>query len=161
MVTNTADFLHERRKMSLKKLADTSFSDRLKSERLRKGIKTMPELAELSGIPYDSLKKYESPRYRRIPEKDNLLILAKTLNVSPLYLLGETPYRSTWEEYDSLHEEDLKRIRIETRFIEYAESLGCDFTNFDQEDFSLFQTTVNKCILETYKGVQGRKENNE
>lgn len=135
-------------------------SKRIKKERDRLGL-SQKEVANRCGIGYNTYQSWEIGRRTPSINNSTLVILSKFFKVSPLYLLGETPYRSTWEEYDSLHEEDVKRIRNEFRFIEYAESLGCDFTNFDQEDFSLFQTTVNKCILETYRGVQGRKENNE
>lgn len=136
------------------------FSERIKKERDRLGL-SQKEVAEGCGIAYNTYQSWEIGR--RTPSMNNstLIILSKFFKVSPLYLLGETPYRSTWEEYDSLHEEDSKRIRIEIGFIEYAKFLGCDFTNFDQEDFSLFQTTVNKCIMDTYREIQERNGNHE
>lgn len=136
------------------------FSERIRKERDKLGL-SQREVANRCGIGYNTYQSWEIGRRTPSINNSTLVILSKFFKVSPLYLLGETPYRSTWEEYDSLHEEDSKRIRIEIGFIEYAKFLGCDFTNFDQEDFSLFQTTVNKCILDTYRGIQGRKENNE
>ena len=145
--------------MSLKEFADSSFSDRLKAERKRKGIKSQAELSKLSGVPLDSLKKYESPKRRMIPEKDNLLLLAKTLKVSPLYLLGETPFRSTWEEYDSLHEEDLKRIKKELQFTESAETLGFYYPSSDEpeKDYEEFMT-YNRMYQERKDAMKTRSE---
>ena len=146
-------------KLSLKEFADSSFSDRLKAERKRKGIKSQAELSKLSGVPLDSLKKYESPKRRMIPEKDNLLLLAKTLKVSPLYLLGETPFRSTWEEYDSLHEEDLKRIRKGLQFTESAEALGFYHQGTDdpEKDYEEYMN-YNRMYQERKEAMKTRSE---
>ncbi len=98
-----------------------TLSERIKKERKKLGL-SQQELAEKSGIAYNSYQAWEIGR--RFPNESSLEILAKFFNVSPLYLTGETAFRNTWEEYDSLHKEDLKRIRTELQFTESAEKLG-------------------------------------
>lgn len=93
-----------------------NFSQRLKELRLTHGY-TQNELAELLGVTYASIQKYESNRGK--PRAKNLEKIAQIFEVSVSYLLGETNIRSS-NKISSIMEQ-LSEPRQENT-INYAES---------------------------------------
>ena len=123
-------------------------ANRIKTLRKENGW-TQSKLAELSGISLTSVKQYETKK--RIPDNYCINALATVFHVSPFYLLGETDFRNErerlqakWKEYDSLHEEDLKRIRTELQFSKSAEALGLYHQDADdpEGDYEKFMTYI-------------------
>lgn len=137
------------------------YDSKVVAKRLKEELKSHDwkylDLAEKAGISVDSIKSYGSGR--RIPDNYNINALAKALNVSPFYLLGETPFRNKWEEYDSLHEEDVNRIRTEVKFIESAESLGFYHQGSEnpEKDYEEY-ITYNQKFKERKENMKTRKE---
>lgn len=99
------------------------FKKRIREERERLNL-SQKQLTERCGIGINTYQSWEIGRRTPQMNSQTLAILANFFRVSPLYLLGVTDFRNKWEEYDSLHEEDLKRIRKESQFIKSAETLG-------------------------------------
>lgn len=140
-------------------------ANRIKTLRKEKGW-TQSKLAELSGVSLPSIKQYETQK--RIPDNYCINALATAFHVSPFYLLGETPFRSErerlqakWKEYDSLHEEDLKRIRTELHFIESAERLGFYYPSSDdpERDYEEYMN-YNRMYQERKEAMKTRSEIN-
>lgn len=142
--------------MTRKRTADPEIvSNRLKQLRKGKGIKTQSELHEKTGISLVSIKRYESGA--TIPEDPNLEILAKFYRVDPNWILGKTDYKSIWEEYNSLHEEDLKRIRTELSFLGSAEALGFFHPDLDESDYEEY-IHYNQLYEERKKNMKTRSD---
>ncbi len=103
-----------------------AFADRLKEERVQKGL-TQTELAKTLYLGQTSVSKYESGK--QIPEMPTLQKIADFFGISIDYLLGKTDIRNYTEDpnitialhsdtdYDDLPEEAIKEIN---GFIEYV-----------------------------------------
>ena len=137
------------------------YDSKVVAKRLKEELKSRDwkysDLAEKAGISVDSVKSYGSGR--RIPDNYNINALAKALHVSSSYLLGETPFRNKGEEYDSLHEEDVNRIRTEVKFIESAESLGFFHQGSEnpEKDYEEY-ITYNQKFKERKENMKTRKD---
>ncbi|MBK5077663.1 helix-turn-helix transcriptional regulator [Lactococcus lactis] len=101
-----------------------NFSERLKNLRLENGY-TQKELAQILGIAYQGIQKYEKgvtkPRLARLEE------LAILFDVSISYLLGETDVRtSSMLNNTADFSKRIKALRIEAGYTqkELAEKLG-------------------------------------
>lgn len=103
-----------------------TFSDRLKDERIKKGL-TQTELAKTLFLGQTSVSKYESGK--QIPEMPTLQKIADFFGISIDYLLGKTDIRNYTEDpnitialnsetnYDDLPDEARQEIN---NFIEYV-----------------------------------------
>ena len=138
-------------------------ANRIKTLRKENGW-TQSKLAELSGISLTSVKQYETKK--RIPDNYCINALAAVFHVSPFYLLGETDFRNErerqqakWKEYDSLHQEDLKRIRKELQFTKSAEALGFyhQGTEEPEKDYEEY-IAYNRMYQERKEGMKTRSE---
>ncbi len=134
------------------------FSTRIKQERDKLGL-SQRALADSCDIAYNTYQSWEMGRRTPNMNSSTLANLAKFFKVSPLYLLGETDFRSKWEEYDKLHEEDLKRIRTELQFMDSAEALGLYHQGSEdpEKDYEEFMT-YNKMYQERKKNMKTRSD---
>ena len=133
-------------------------SERIREERERLNL-SQRELAERCGIGYNTYQSWEIGRRTPQMNSKTLFIVAKFFNVSPLYLIGETPFRSRWDEYDKLHEEDIKRVRTEVQFVESAEALGFFHQGSEdpEKDFDEYKT-YNQMYQERKKNMKTKSE---
>lgn len=134
------------------------FKKRIREERERLDL-SQKELTDSCGIGINTYQSWEIGRRTPQMNSKTLAILAKFFKVSPLYLLGKTPFRSTWEEYDSLHEEDLKRIKKELQFTESAERLGFYHQGTDdpEKDYEEYMN-YNRMYQERKEAMKTRSE---
>lgn len=84
------------------RLADPEvFSARLKQAMKDNGNMYQKELAAKTGIPLGTLKQYFTGR--SVPHKNNLVTIARALNVNPDWLTGASEFKDrAKEEYDRL-----------------------------------------------------------
>ena len=111
---------------------------RLKELRNEMGI-TQKEVAERINFSVSTIKQYENGY--RIPDEENLTILASFYDVFPRYILGEINYRNDAEKfsiwlnhYDSNHKNEVTELSYLVKFIELAEELGL-YIPSDPDDF--------------------------
>ena len=97
--------------------------ERLKELRNNAGL-TQKQVGEAIHLSVSTIKHYEGGY--RIPDKDNLNILASFYKVYPSYILGTTPFKTPLEE--TLHRWnetiDAEKLTAELQFTESAEKLG-------------------------------------
>lgn len=80
---------------------------------LRKELNiTQKELASSINFSESTVKQYEAGN--RVPDRDNLQALARFFKVTESYLLGESEFRTIFEELDNkIGEEGLKELRFQ------------------------------------------------
>lgn len=104
----------------------TEFSKRVKTLRIEAGY-TQKELAEKLGITNSGFSSYVSEIRPTLPGTERLEKLAKILNVSVSYLLGETDERPVVkEDNSSTFHERLKHLRTQAGYsqVEIANELN-------------------------------------
>ena len=124
---------------------------RLKELRHEAGL-TQKQVADAIHFSVSTIKQYESGN--RIPDEDNLNVLASFYQVYPRYILGITDFKNRSEEMLHRWTEnvDTERLSAETEFIDSADKLGF----FTQSDFTPEEYYQ---FIEYNKRYQERKEN--
>ena len=103
-------------------------AERIKVLRKERQIATQQELADQLHFSVSTIKQYESGR--RVPERENLKRIAEFFNVSEAYLLGDTEFKSVFEEIDSkLGEGGLDNLRFNVELVRrFNKSFDVDIT---------------------------------
>lgn len=114
-------------------------SSRLKTLRKEKGL-TQIAVSSLTGISLPAIKQYETGA--RIPDSRNIGILARFYHVYEGFILGDTDSRNwveAWKQKEPEYASRLEQtIHEESLFWNYAESIGIDYSELDEDKAERF-----------------------
>ena len=141
--------------MPRKKYDPSIVMGKIKQLRKEKGV-TQKELAEGAGIGLSTVKQYETGK--RVPDQFNLKRMADYFGVFEEWIMGETPYKNIFEQFDAkVGDEGLAEIRKEIAFWDWLEeNFEFDFLQYSQEQLGKLESDIKDYIK--FKIDQRKKE---
>lgn len=120
-----------------------------------KGV-TLQEIATGAGIGLSTVKQYVTGK--RIPDQFNLKRIADYFGVLDDWIIGKSPYRNIFEQFDAkIGEEGLFEIRKEVAFWNWLEeNFDFDFSQYSPEQLEKLDHDIREYIQ--FKIDQLKKE---